>query len=102
MSMPNSLASFCRSRFHSRTREPLLPPPSAVRAAPLEPGGRTHHHLRRDPATEIGADQHTVLKAQLAGEVEIQVGHVVDAARTVVDQQMPSPTRPAPACASCR
>src|SRR5262245_3459071 len=30
MSRPSSLASFCSSRFHSRTREPLLPPPSAV------------------------------------------------------------------------
>src|SRR5437762_14188337 len=30
MSTPSSLASFCSSRFHSRTREPLLPPPSAV------------------------------------------------------------------------
>src|SRR5207248_8202979 len=30
MSKPSSLASFCNSRFHSRTREPLLPPPSAV------------------------------------------------------------------------
>src|SRR5260370_18667588 len=30
MSRPSSLASFCNSRFHSRTREPLLPPPSAV------------------------------------------------------------------------
>src|SRR5271166_5272082 len=30
MSRPNLLASFCNSRFHSRTREPLLPPPSAV------------------------------------------------------------------------
>src|SRR3981189_1188959 len=27
---PSSLANFCNSRFHSRTREPLLPPPSAV------------------------------------------------------------------------
>ena len=52
-----------------------------------ETGGRTHHHLRRDPAAEIGADQHTVLEAQLAGEVEIQVGHVVDAARTALDQR---------------
>src|SRR5438445_13893507 len=30
MSRPISLASFWSSRFHSRTREPLLPPPSAV------------------------------------------------------------------------
>src|SRR5260221_9926085 len=30
MSMPSWLASFCSSRFHSRTRDPLLPPPSAV------------------------------------------------------------------------
>src|SRR5207302_44362 len=30
MSKPSLLASFCNSRFHSRTREPLLPPPSAV------------------------------------------------------------------------
>src|SRR5207253_6928729 len=30
MSKPSSLASFYNSRFHSRTREPLLPPPSAV------------------------------------------------------------------------
>src|ERR1700720_3793358 len=30
MSRPSSLASLCNSRFHSRTREPLLPPPSAV------------------------------------------------------------------------
>ena len=27
ISRPSSLASFCNSRFHSRTREPLLPPP---------------------------------------------------------------------------
>ena len=52
-----------------------------------EAGGRTHHHLRRDPAAEIGADQHRVLKAQFAGEIEIQVGQVVDAARTAVDQR---------------
>src|SRR5206468_12805604 len=26
ISRPSSLASFCSSRFHSRTREPLLPP----------------------------------------------------------------------------
>ena len=26
----DALASFCSSRFHSRTRDPLLPPPSAV------------------------------------------------------------------------
>src|SRR6201998_636064 len=30
ISRPSSLASFCSSRFHSRTREPLLPPPAAV------------------------------------------------------------------------
>src|SRR6266446_7053623 len=30
MSRPSWLASFCNSRFHNRTREPLLPPPSAV------------------------------------------------------------------------
>src|SRR3974390_1688676 len=29
MSSPSSLASFRSSRFHSRTREPLLPPPPA-------------------------------------------------------------------------
>src|SRR5208337_587376 len=28
--MPSSSASFCNSRFQRRTREPLLPPPSAV------------------------------------------------------------------------
>src|SRR6516164_6602715 len=30
MSRPSSLASFWSSRFHNRTCEPLLPPPSAV------------------------------------------------------------------------
>ena len=30
MSRPSSLASFWSSRFHSRTREPLLPPLSAA------------------------------------------------------------------------
>src|SRR3982074_2707858 len=30
MSRPSSLASFCNSRFHSRTPEPLLPRPHAV------------------------------------------------------------------------
>src|SRR5215471_17863782 len=30
MGILNSSASFCNSTFHSRTREPLLPPPSAV------------------------------------------------------------------------
>src|SRR5271169_1916738 len=33
MSRPSSLASFCSSRFHSRTREPLLPPPPAFAGA---------------------------------------------------------------------
>ena len=31
----SSLASFCSSRFHSRTREPLLPPPPAFAGAGL-------------------------------------------------------------------
>src|SRR6266704_6729277 len=31
MSRPSWLASFCNSRFHSRTREPLLPPPPGLR-----------------------------------------------------------------------
>src|SRR5215470_10307543 len=35
MSRPSSLASFCNSRFHSRTREPLLPPPPAFAGAGL-------------------------------------------------------------------
>ena len=30
MAMPSSSASRCNSHFHKRTREPLLPPPSAV------------------------------------------------------------------------
>ena len=30
MAMPSSLAKLCNSRFHSRTRAPLLPPQSAV------------------------------------------------------------------------
>ncbi len=33
MSRPSSLASFCSSRFHSRTREPLLPPPPVFAGA---------------------------------------------------------------------
>src|SRR5260370_16790157 len=40
MSRPSSLASFCNSRFHSRTREPLLPPPSAVVSNPVALGER--------------------------------------------------------------
>src|SRR6266404_5583497 len=35
MSRPSSLASFWSSRFHSRTREPLLPPPPAFAGAGL-------------------------------------------------------------------
>ena len=35
MSMPSWLASFCSSRFHSRTRDPLLPPPPAFAGAGL-------------------------------------------------------------------
>src|SRR6267142_3263228 len=35
MSRPSSLASFCSSRFHSLTREPLLPPPPAFAGAGL-------------------------------------------------------------------
>src|SRR5260370_25204119 len=50
MSRPSSLASFCNSRFHSRTREPLLPPPSAVISNPVALGEsarpRFSHHLR--------------------------------------------------------
>src|SRR5215203_1268797 len=41
MSMPSSVARPCNSRFHSRTREPLLPPPSAVITSRLAPGSRT-------------------------------------------------------------
>src|SRR5467141_2041318 len=50
MSRPNSLASFCNSRFHSRTREPLLPPPSAVISNRVASGYRARptvrHHWR--------------------------------------------------------
>src|SRR2546421_3719137 len=50
MSRPSSLASFCSSRFHSRTREPLLPPPSAVISNPGALGERARprfsHHWR--------------------------------------------------------
>src|ERR1700757_4799586 len=35
VSRPSSLASFCNSRSHSRTREPLLPPPPAFAGAGL-------------------------------------------------------------------
>src|SRR5258705_3133779 len=48
MSRSSSLASFCSSRFHKRTREPLLPPPSAVInnrvlfGVPPPPGLRHH------------------------------------------------------------
>src|SRR2546429_1887491 len=41
MSRPSSLASFCSSRFHSRTREPLLPPPSAGVSKRGAAGGST-------------------------------------------------------------
>src|SRR5260370_7892009 len=50
MSRPSSLASFCNSRFHSRTRVPLLPPPSAVNsnrvASGERPPPRFSHHWR--------------------------------------------------------
>src|SRR5215472_12178458 len=32
-----------------------------------EPGGRTHHHLRRHPTTETGADEYCVLELKLCG-----------------------------------
>jgi hypothetical protein len=34
-----------------------------------EAGRRAHHHLGRDPAAEIGADQHRALEAQFGGEI---------------------------------
>src|SRR4029077_14045106 len=50
MSRPSSLASFCSSRFHSRTREPLLPPPAAVLRVGAAVGygarARLSHHWR--------------------------------------------------------
>jgi hypothetical protein len=39
--MPSSFASFCSSIFHNRTREPLLPPPSAVISNVLACGKRS-------------------------------------------------------------
>src|SRR2546423_14962679 len=51
MSRSSSLASFCSSRFHSRTREPLLPPPSAGVNHPIAVGEsappRVSPHLRK-------------------------------------------------------
>src|SRR5882762_6164549 len=46
MSRSSSLASFCSSRFHKRTREPLLPPPSAVISNRVASGYRARPRLR--------------------------------------------------------
>ena len=48
-----------------------------------EPRGRSHHHLRRDPTTKTGADQHGVLEFQLGGEIQIEIGDIIDRARAV-------------------
>jgi hypothetical protein len=58
-----------------------------------EAGRRAHHHLGRDPAAEIGADQHRVLEAQFGGEIEIEVGKVADRAGTALDQRRVSVSR---------
>ena len=43
-----------------------------------KPRGRPHHHFRRDPTAEAGADQHRILEPQLGGEIEIEIGEIID------------------------
>ena len=42
-----------------------------------------HRHLGRHPAAEAGAHQHRVLQLQLLGEIEIQIGQIIDRAEPV-------------------
>ena len=54
-----------------------------------EPRGRAHHHLRRDPAAEAGADQHRILEPELGGEIEIEIGEIVDRADPSISGELP-------------
>ena len=58
-----------------------------------EAGGRADHHLGRDPAAEIGADQHRIIEAEFGGEIEVEVGKVIDPARAAIDQRRVSVAR---------
>ena len=60
MSRPSLLASFCSSRFHSRTREQLLPPPSAVI------NNRVGFVNLNNPGERLGQDRR--LKASTIGD----------------------------------
>ena len=50
---------------------------------PAEAPRVAHRHLGGDPAAEAGADQDGVLQPQRRGEIEIQVGEVIDRAQPV-------------------
>jgi hypothetical protein len=54
-----------------------------------EPRGRPHHHLRRDPSTKTGADQHRVLEFYLSSEIEIEVGTIIDRAGAIDQWRVP-------------
>jgi hypothetical protein len=54
--IPSSSASFCRSTFHSRTREPLLPPPSTVTSKLLAWGVTRAAHQFPPTADRVGGE----------------------------------------------
>ena len=56
-----------------------------------EAGGRAHHDLRRDPPAEAGPDQHGVLQPEFGGEIEIEVGEIVDRTRPVDQRRVAVP-----------
>src|SRR5467141_390174 len=93
MSRPNSLASFCNSRFHSRTREPLLPPPSAVISNRVASGYRARptvlHHWRMLLTANAAVSWSTPTHpTRIGGEVVDPVRH---RAAELLDQEVVDP-----------
>src|SRR5690349_3524354 len=45
--------------------------------------GRPHHHLRRHPAPEAGANQHCIVEPELSDDIEVEIGEIVERAGPV-------------------
>src|SRR5712664_430991 len=77
MGTPSSSASFCSSIFHNRTREPLLPPPSAVIREAAGAGIALAPHELPPASNGVGRESRSVVVDAHTDPSDV-VGDIVD------------------------
>jgi len=100
MSRPSWLASFCNSRFHSRTREPLLPPPPAFAGAGLaviaaQAGGSHGGGAALTPFGMRLIDQYRAIEAEAHAATAARLGEL-EATCKGVQETTPTKSHAAP------